>query len=383
MKKWAVLGLALLFGAALVGAPSPAAAELKVGVSGYVKLDVQYSDKIFFLSDGPGSTPLDTDKVGDNSELQIDARQTRFRIRATDEVAGVKMASTVEADFFTVDGNALKNHSRHPRLRHAFARADVPGGFFILAGQYWGLLFNEDVAGTSIVDFNGPAGQMAHRQPQLRLGTRFPAGAGDLILEGNIEQLATRNLGAAGVDESQGRGQTSPLFNGRVSWLGKMFKASAAGAVGKATVILADGSDTDDTVSAFALNAEANLAPITVYAHYQFVSGLGGLANNDFAQQVNLTNNELEAIDSNGFYVGAKLDLTKDTSINAVYGYAKADKASTGSDLEKMSSIYLNIFHKFWQRWMAGLEYRRFDVETFAGVEGDVNIVHGALYFFF
>ena len=143
MKKWMVLGLALAFGAALAGAPSPAATELKVGVSGYVKLDIQYSDKIAadiagMPSFSPGSTPLDTNLPADNPQTLIDARESRVRVTFSDEVMGVKLSGRIETDFFlNADGSALTSNSRHLRLRHAFARADHPLWVFPLG---WAVL---------------------------------------------------------------------------------------------------------------------------------------------------------------------------------------------------------------------------------------------------
>ena len=108
----------------------------------------------------------------------------------------------------------------------------------------------------------------------------------------------------------------------------------------------------------------------------------------------------LENVESTGFYFGATYNLTKDTSVTGMYGWAEADEIPgsaaactaagatpascvTGFGLETHTSLHLNIIHKFWQRWQAGLEYRRFDVEAFNGTSGDVNLVHGALWFFF
>lgn len=389
MKKWAVLGLALLFGTALVGAPSPAGAELKVGVSGYVKLDIQYSDKITgsFPSPAPGDTPLDTDKERDNSQTILDVRQTRLLVTFSDEVAGVKMSGRIETDFFTGDGNALVSNSRHLRLRHAFARADHPSGFFILAGQTWTLFMNDEIAQPPLVDFNGFAGQVFNREPQLRVGFKSPLGGGmgDLVLEASVEKHGLQNLGSAAVNEAQGEGQDVPLFVGKVSWLSKIVQVEAAGAIGRNRVILTGGEDATETAWAGQVSAQVNLNPVTVFGHYQHNDGLGRLLNGDFRSAV-LIGTEVENVESDGFYVGASLALTKDTSLNAAYGWADADEIPgvfTGTSLETHQSIHVNVIHKFWGRWQAGLEYRRFDVEAFDGTEGDVNFVHGALWFSF
>ena len=181
---WFLLALVVF---ALVAAEPASAA---VSVSGYVKLDVQYSDKIFgggFPSPGVAATPLDTNKEADNNQTLLDARQSRIRATFDDTVGGVKMSGKIEGDFFTGDGNALTSNSRHLRLRFAYARADHPSGFFLLAGQNWSLYMNDTIASPNLVDFNGPAGQIFARQPQIRVGWTNKLGPmGTLVLEADV-----------------------------------------------------------------------------------------------------------------------------------------------------------------------------------------------------
>ncbi len=397
MRKPSLLFFVLaLVGGALVAA-GPAAAA--VSVSGYVKLDVQYSDKIMgggFPSPGVAATPLDTNKEADNNQTILDARQSRIRVTWTDDVGGVKMSGRIESDFFTGDGNALTSNSRHLRLRHAFARADHPSGFFLLAGQTWSIWMNDTIAQPNIIDFNGPAGQIFARQPQLRVGWTNKMGPiGTLVLEGGVEKHSVRDLGSASVNEAQGEGQQTPLFVGKASWLHSIFQAEAAVALGNNTVILPGGSDETESAWAFQVSAQATITPVTLFAHYQNQKGLGRLINSDFATagcspapfNCSVADSKLENIESQGFYVGVSFALSPDTSINAVYGWAKADEDTsigfTGTSLEKHQSIHLNILQKFWKNWQAGVEYQRYDVEAFNGTEGDANIVQGAIWYFF
>lgn len=400
MKKWAVLGLALLVGAALAGAPPPAAAELRVGISGYVKLDMQYGDKLTgeFPSPSITNTPLDGDAVRDNGQTIIDARQSRLRATFTDEAAGIKFSGRIETDFYTQDvggdspGLATSNSARL-RLRHAFARADHPSGFFILAGQFFSSFMNDTIAQPELVDFNGPAGQVYNaRQPQLRVGFRTPLapGLGDLMVEADVEKHFTSNvvvLAPFDPNEARGEGQDVPLFAAKVSWLHPRFQAEVAGAIGESKAILAGGADTTATAWGFQVSAQTNVFdPVTVFAHFQVNEGLGRLLNGDFADAV-LVGTSLENIETVGWYAGVKYQVTPETSINGVFGWHEADEIAgstfTGASLESHQSIHVNVIHKFWQRWQAGLEYRRFDVEAFNGTDGDVNFIHGALWFFF
>ena len=48
-----------------------------------------------------------------------------------------------------------------------------------------------------------------------------------------------------------------------------------------------------------------------------------------------------------------------------------------------MQSIHVNAIQKFWKNWQAGIEYERLDVKAFDGTKGEVNLIHGALWYFF
>ncbi len=389
MRKPSLLFLVLAFVGVALFAAGPAAAA--VSVSGYVKLDVQYSDKIMgggFPSPGVAATPLDTNKEADNKQTLLDARQSRIRVTFDDNVGGVKMSGRIEGDFFTGEGTALTSNSRGLRLRHAFARADHPAGFFLLAGQTWSIYMNDSIAQPNLIDFSGPAGQIFGRQPQLRVGWQNPMGPmGTLVLEGGVEKHSVRDLGSASVNEAQGEGQKTPLLVGKVSWLHSIFQAETALAVGNNTVILAGGDDETKSAWAFQVSAQATITPVTLFAHYQNQKGLGRLLNGDFATAGLTAANKLENIESQGFYVGASFALSPDTSINGVYGWAKADEDTsigfTGTSLEKHQSIHVNILQKFWKNWQAGVEYQHYKVDAFDGTNGDANIIQGAIWYFF
>ncbi len=384
-------GLATLCGAVLAGAPPPAAAELKVGVGGFIRLDAIYSDKDIGSSPAVSAaqTPLDTEKEKDHGQTLIDARQSRLRVTFSDEVLGVAMSGQIEADFLSNDGNALTSNSRHFQLRHAFARADHPSGFFGLAGQYWTLLRNVDVGQMDILGAS-PPGTIPARQPQLRVGYRRPAGDGNLVFEADVEKQSLENLGSTAVDESQGEGQDIPLFGGKVMWLHPRFGVEVAGAGGRNRVVLKGGKTESDTALGVEASLQVNLAPVTLFGHVQRLDGLGRLAGAGFGSQVFLVGDRVESVASHGFYGGAKWALTKATSLNAVYAYSRLESdavkgtgQSPATTRKTRRSIHANIIHKFWGRWQVGLEYARFDVETFDGTDGKANVALLALWYFF
>lgn len=391
--------------------PSPASAA--VSVSGWIDTAIFYWDKVAAGQQGlavPLNTvPLKTNKEADHSQIFIDARASRLRVTWTDDVAGIKMSGSVEGDFFSLDGSALTSNSRHIRLRHAFARADHPSGFFLLAGQYWGLFSDVITAGTipvigfprPIVSYDGPASSMGFlRQPQLRVGWRSPLGGGmgDLLLEADVEKNsvgglnpAAPDLGAASVSEFQGEGQTTPLLTGKVSWLHPSFTAEAAGAFGNNTVTFTGGHQESKGAWGFQGTARATFAPVTVIGHYLIQKGLGRLLGTigDFpTAAVKVADpTKFDNIESHGFYVGASLALSPQTAITGAYGWQKADENAsigfTGGQLKQHQTIHLNIWQKFWERWQAGIEYRWFGVKTFGGAKGDVTCVCSSLLYFF
>ncbi len=388
MKTRGALGLALLFGAALVGTPSPAAAELKVGIRGFVRLDVLSGDKILGASPTPNvkNTPLDTDKEKNHSETVLDARQSRLDVTFSDSALGVNFSGLIEADFNNTEGSALVSNSRGFQLRHAFARADHPSGFFLLAGQYWSL-FDNIVSVPPPSVFESQAARLVARQPQLKVGYRMPLEPkmGNLVFEADVEKHSLENLGSTAVDESQGSGQDIPLFVGKVSWFHPIFEAEAAGAAGSNRVILVGGDDDRETAWGVQASLGVKIGSVRLAGHYDHMDGLQRLGGGRFPSAF-LVGTKVENVESDAWYAGLTYDLTKATSFNVLYGWEKADEipgAFTGTNQKRHQSIQVNVLYKFWERWQVGLEYKRFDVKAFNGTEGDANVVHSALWFFF
>ncbi len=400
------LGLFLLVGFLTLafGAPPPASAAVSVG--GWIDTDVFIWDRLGGGVQGIvfplNLVPLKSVKELDHSQTFIDARASRLWATWTDDVAGIKMSGSVEGDFFAFDGNALTSNSRHFRLRHAYARADHPSGFFLLAGQYWGL-FSDAITFAAgyplgfprpIVSYDGPASSMLYlRQPQLRVGWTTPLGPGmgNLILEADVEKNSVANLGSTLVDESQGEGQATPLVTGKVSWVHPIFRAEAAGAFGNNTVTFTGGHQESKGAWGFQGTARATFAPVTIIGHYLIQKGLGRLIGTigDFpTAAVKVADpTKFDSIESQGFYVGASLALTPQTAITGFYGWQKADENTsigfTGTTLKQHQTIHLGIWQKFWQRWQAGVGYQRFDVKTFAGAKGEVTCICGSVLYFF
>jgi hypothetical protein len=370
-------------------------ADLKVDVYGYVKLDIQYNSKNTgsFPSPSPTSVPLDTNKAAQHGELLLDARESRIGVKATDTYKKIKLLGVVEGDFFTGSGNAIVSNSRGFRLRQAYMRGELPSSLFLLAGQYWSLFMNSEIAQPNLVDFNGPVGALFARQPQLRIGYTKKMGPrwGDLLMQADIEKHAFNTLGivdaATDTDTSQGSGQRLPVFVAKLSWLLKHFQIEIAGAGSKSTVVKnLKGAQTQGGVWGVQSSAQYTWKKITLYGSIHHVDGLECLANEDFIDAV-LLNGRIRFVKSNGWYVGGAYNFTPQTSFNIVRGWEKASKiahsAFSGNAVGHYWSIHANILHQFWERWQTGIEFERFEERAFDGTFGDVNIYHFALWYFF
>lgn len=380
--------LATLFGVALVGFPTSAAADLKVEVTGKIRLDVQYEDTDTndYPSPFVGDVPLDGDKERNHPMLLLDARQSRFTFNASDTLGGVEMRARLECDFYTAGGSGLSSNSRLPRLRHAYMRGDHPSGLFILAGQTESLLVN-DSAQPDLVDYIGPAGQIFAREPQLRVGYKraLSKPLGKLLFEANIEKNATDDLGSTRINEAQGQGQIFPLYTGRISWISDRFHLEAGVAAARNDVVFEGGRRAAGNAFAVAASGQLSLGPVTFFGHYHHVDGLSRLAYGDFPTAFTV-GTRLNNVKTDGFYAGATWEVTKGTGVNGAVGWHKAAEIKgsdfTGDALGKHTSIHVNVIQKFWERWQVGLEYRRYDVEAFNGRQGHVNGALAAVWFF-
>src|SRR3990172_813899 len=402
----------LLVAGAVLLWPAVAAAELKVGINGSIKLDLQYNTRRFDLNTGPAAVPLDVDTTKasttenvirdrrDNGETKFDARESRFTITAADKISNVAMKGLIEVDFYGEDaeGNVLTFGSRGPRLFHAFAQADVPMGMnpgYLLIGQTWSYFQNSDIAVPTTVDFNGPAGQLYARQPQLRIGMNIPLDSNNTITFGaSVQQQSfssSSNLTNA-FNEAQGHGQDVPLFALKGQWLQEMgYKGEVAFAVSRAR-FAQDNFPTagrtataSETVWGVQYSGSYNFGPIEPFLHLQYLSGLNREANGDFvdvaARIVTLDSRlDITAIRTWGGHAGFGYKFTPNTSFNTVFGFNQAfserDFDFIDAVFKKHRSIHANVMHNFCERWRVGFEYQRFWVKTFNGQTGDVNVFH-------
>lgn len=417
MVKWrvAIGAVAVLIG--LVVGFTPAAAELRVNIGGYVKLDTAYQDQMnnggqFRMHPDPGSIVFDkgagrNNVRAGNDQFLIEARESRFHLTATDRVGNVDLKGFIQLDFYggnDDESSSLVSNSHQPRLRHAWAEGRMPvggGSFTLMFGQNWSTFMNTDVGAPETIDFNGPAGQLFARQPQLRLTYGLPYGKNTLNLIGAVQAQSvnfTTNSDvdaplAVGVSPARQEGQTVPAFVGKVQWLSSVVNVEGGVIFSEAKGIGASGGR--ESAGVWGLQASANvpLGPLTLHFHVDRLNGITREANGDFPDAVfKGVGNDVATITTTGFYLGGSYNLTPNLGFNGAYGRREADDSGASgfgrgggatTTQETQQSIHLNALYKFWGRMRVGAEFERMWVEAFSSSSGSNNIYRVALWYFF
>jgi hypothetical protein len=367
--------------ALLLAAGAASAADIKVG--GYAKLDVLVSDRIAGgggnrvaeVAGGASAVPLSTDRDARHGDSTVNARESRLNVTATGEAEAVKLKGFIEADFMTSEGSTFVSNSRGLRLRHAYGQATFANGFFVLGGQYWSnFQNNEQFYGT--IDFNGPAGQLFNRSPQLRVGWK---GAG-LAATLSAEQTAV-----AAPDDSiepiVAQSQDLPVFTGKVHYAWKGLTAQGALAYGQNRATVGRSS-----AWGAQLGVEVPVpgpVAVTLQAHVDHLDGVNRLANGDFADAA-LVAGDVKNVVTTGFYAGLSAAVTKTTTLSAYYGQRKAEEAvvSAGED-ELQETVHASVVQKLWGGLEAGVEYQHARRQRFDGERGEMNRVQGAMWLYF
>ncbi len=371
------VGVALLALIAL-GAPPPAAAELKVSIGGYVKLDLEYQDKITSAGgnralpapqntafdrgpSGPGGPALSKDNVKSrNDQFILEAKETRFNLTATDKAGDVDLKGFIEVDFFgglNPDGesNSLVSNAGVIRLRHAMAQGTMPWGagkLTLLVGQFWHAFgyLEGPISRPSTVSFDLTPGLFA-REPQVKLTFSIPFGKEWLNLIGAVSpnavaftpratSVANAVCGVAGAfgcaDHTRQEGQNIPSFTAKLQWLGSMFQAEVAGIATEVKGIDVTGQRIGELAYGLQGTAAVSLGPLRVAAHGDNLHGLNRHSTASFADAVfrgtgspavPATNAGIALIDTVGLWGGASYALTPTTSFNGIYDIRFADSS--------------------------------------------------------
>jgi opacity protein-like surface antigen len=423
--------------------PSPADAELKVSITGNIRLNANYSDVI--AQNGatqeiaPGGLPYTAgpgkSRQLDNSQFALDARRTRLQAVVSDDVGMTKLSAFIQMDFDTTDGNANTSNSVHPRMRLAWMQAQTPTGWIMRAGQVRGIVSEHGdnlfggVGAPDIVDENGHWDQLQNRAAAVHVGWTTKMMGGDLLVGAGVEKAAssvktTTGLSATTVvDPAEGTGEDVPMFGVAARLRTPLWAVFVRGAAQKHRLIYGaaapgtqatgakEGGDTALTGWLGAITAEVTPGPLRVYGQYWYGEGLNRLSGNfsDVAIAQTLAINvatgfavppagggkannvaHVRPITTHNWHAGAEYKLTKDLKAVAVYEFAGAEPNRKIFDLTPMSidkakfqAVHVGLGYSFWTRFNVGVEYQWGRVTSFGSSEGDMSAINSRLHFYF
>jgi hypothetical protein len=153
-------------------------------IGGFVQLDTIFDSDRIGNEDAFVVNTIPTSGVGEAAgDTNFSIRQTRLFLKTqTPTKEWGNLVTYVEIDFFGTDG-------AEPRIRHAYGQ--IGDSFQFLAGQTWSA-FQDATIFPAILDFQGPAGIITSRRPQLRIRQEFnKQWAGVLSLEDPSSELTT------------------------------------------------------------------------------------------------------------------------------------------------------------------------------------------------
>lgn len=372
----------------------------EIGFYGFFKGDLLSETRITGNTANvrPSLVPFNNDLPDKHTQTLFDARDSRIGIKIEDTFNSIKMKGAIEFDFFTTDGDAIQNDSRHARIRVAYATAELPSHFFFLTGQYYTLAMHypEIDMPTRVNLINFPAGVVNSRQPQYRVGYKqyfSPTRLLQFEFNGELQGYNTTGIVTAkGGDTAQGGIQKWPLFTAKIMWLSKMFKWSIAASRGEAYVITSStlGTRLHTPVWGAISTASFTWQNLLLWGTVHHWVGLTGLTSNYLSQLTLINSNRtLRALKANGWCAALRYDfLPRVLWVDALYGTEYGDQINgsttfSGASLRKLKDLRVNIIGAFWKHWQIGAEWERNWVEAFNGNPGRVDMVHIGVWYVF
>lgn len=338
-----------------------------VSFSGYVKLDAIYDldqdlgDSFFgydWGGDGSGIL-LEGDDSGQR-KASLHARQTRLRFDSLTPTGMGNLKTRIETDFYG-GGNAL-------RLRHAYASL---GG--VLAGQTWTTLMDENTYADTI-DFEGPVGVVATRRPQVRYS--------QAIGKNLTAQVALEDPSAPTILMDGGSTSSQERIPNLVAALRMKTSWGAINVSGLLGQVLYENGAVEESLTINALHFGANIGLGKATRLWGTLNvGAGGLDQSMLgasAAAILGANNELEALDSMGGFVGLTHNWTGAVSSGLYYGWVENDfedaaKAAYPDLSQSLQTVHATIWWSPAPKTRIGAEIIKGWRETNGGEEGDAT----------
>lgn len=312
-----------------------------ISISGYVKGDF-YIDSDNDLGTTFGNAAgirLDGEAGDDDDDGAFGAHATQSRVRigsSTDTDHGA-LNTVLEGDFNPYGPTRL-------RLRQAYGELGP-----VLAGQAWSIR-GDDHTYADTVEFDGPAGVVATRTPQIRL--TLPLG------EGLYGQMAV---------EPAIRGNEVPTFLAALRYSSGWGAVNVTGAVGRYD----DDSGQNVTTHSLHVGAHLNATDATrVMATLNMTRGDAQIYGGDGAVGTDAFG-DLEAHDSIGGFAGVSHGWSDSMRSGVYYGWAKNDNPAAAN--ESVQTVHANVIWSPVPQADIGAEIIHGMRETPAGAEGDAT----------
>ena len=312
-----------------------------ISISGYVKGDF-YIDSDNDLGTTFGNAAgirLDGEAGDDDDDGAFGAHATQSRVRigsSTDTDHGA-LNTVLEGDFNPYGPTRL-------RLRQAYGELGP-----VLAGQAWSIR-GDDHTYADTVEFDGPAGVVATRTPQIRL--TLPLG------EGLYGQMAV---------EPAISGNEVPTFLAALRYSSGWGAVNVTGAVGRYD----DDSGQNVTTHSLHVGAHLNATDATrVMATLNMTRGDAQIYGGAGAVGTDASG-DLEAHDSIGGFAGVSHGWSDSMRSGVYYGWVKNDNPAAAN--ESVQTVHANVIWSPVPQADIGAEIIHGMRETPAGAEGDAT----------
>jgi hypothetical protein len=346
---------------------------MEVAISGYVKADFLY-DTHSSRGDN-GLTPV-VIGGGNDENVRLHARQSRFRITSKSDTAVGQIRTLIETDFFG-GGNTL-------RLRHAWGEWDMTPDTTFGAGQFWTNFYSQ-AGQINTVDFGGLLGGSdgISRQGQFRITHRTGPATISVALEdptGATENVAGTTTISQDFD--------LPDLTARAAFSIGSASVQVSGVVGENHNDKDSGGPVfnDSTIGyGVAIGADIPFGDmITLYGHAAYADGQSRYITGGVGYNTTVSGTSLKNVEKYGFTVGAAFKLSEASTINAAYSYVGSDSGDLlGATIEEAEKIHVNYLWQPVSKLRMGIEGSWEDQEINGGGSEDNIRLQFATWFFF
>lgn len=346
---------------------------MEVAISGYVKADFLY-DTHASMGDGGGG-PVGNIGGGNDENVRLHARQSRFRITSKSDTAVGQIRTLIETDFFGA-GNTL-------RLRHAWGEWDMTPNTTFGAGQFW-TNFYAQAGQINTIDFGGLKGGSdgISRQSQFRITHRTGPATISVALEDPTGNSFASATGAVATGDHD-----LPDLTARAAFAIGAASVQVAGVVLENSLDSAGaGAGASDSDIGYGLTMGADIPfgdMITLYAHAAYTDGASRYISGGAGYNGIFTGGNFRSTEQYGATVGAAFKLSEASTINGAYSMVRVTDNRAASALKRADKVHVNYLWQPVSKLRMGVE-ASWQEDTYGGGLDEDNLrLQFATWFFF